>query len=71
MNNNWILDVLTDLKKFASLNGLSALERELDSTHSVASAELDTMMERPILGSKLAPSGRRPQPGSARTRSRA
>ena len=71
MNNNWILDVLTDLKKFASLNGLSALELELDSTHSVASAELDTMMERPILGSKLAPSGRGPQPGSARTRSRA
>lgn len=68
MNNNWILDVLTDLKKFASLNGLSALEQELDSTHSVASAELDMMMERPILGSKLAPSGCGQQPNRARTR---
>ncbi len=71
MNNSWILDVLTDLKKFASLNGLTALERELDNTHSVASAELDGLIERPIVGSNLASSGRGPQPSSARARSRA
>ena len=71
MNNSWILDVLTDLKKFASLNGLQALERELDSTHSVASAELAALIERPVVGSNLAASGRRPQPRGARTRGRA
>jgi len=71
MNNTWILDVLTDLKKFASLNGLSALESELDSTHRVASAELDALIERPIVGSQTESRGRGPQLGGVRTRHRA
>ncbi len=70
MHNTWILDVLTDLKTFAALNGLKALECELDSTHRVATAELDALIERPILGSKTEFRGRGPQPGRVGTRLR-
>ena len=70
MNNTWILDVLTDLKTFASINGLTALESELDSTHRVASAELDELHERPIVGSKIATRGHGPQLGRLGTRFR-
>jgi hypothetical protein len=71
MNNTWILDVLTDLKAFASMNGLKALENELECAHRVASAELDALIERPILGSKTEQRGRGPQPGRVGTRFRA
>jgi hypothetical protein len=40
MNNKWILDVLTDLKAFAHLNGLPGLAVELDRTARVAEAEI-------------------------------
>lgn len=40
MANDWILDVLSDLKAFANKNGLSALERQLDLSEAVAAAEL-------------------------------
>lgn len=40
MNNKWILDVLTDLKAFAHLNGLPGLAIELDRTARVAEAEI-------------------------------
>jgi hypothetical protein len=40
MNNKWILDVLTDLKAFAHLNGLPGLATELDRTARVAEAEI-------------------------------
>lgn len=71
MNNTWILDVLTDLKTFASLNGLTALEGELDATHRVARAELDELIERPVVGSQIDNRGRGPQLGGLRTRFRA
>ncbi|PYC47844.1 hypothetical protein DI396_07065 [Litorivita pollutaquae] len=40
MQNDWILDVLSDLKTFASGNGLTALAEQLDDATLVAAAEL-------------------------------
>lgn len=40
MQNDWILDVLTDLRTFAHQNGLGALAEHLDDTRLVAAAEL-------------------------------
>ncbi len=40
MQNEWILDVLTDLRTFARSNGLGALARQLDETRQVAASEL-------------------------------
>ena len=71
MNNTWILDVLKDLKIFTSMNALKTLENEFDCTHRVASAELDALIERPILGSKTEHRGRGPQSGRVGTRFRA
>lgn len=38
--NDWILDVLADLKAFAMANGLCALAEQLDDTTIVAAAEI-------------------------------
>lgn len=38
--NDWILDVLADLKAFASANGLGALAEQLDDTTLIAAAEI-------------------------------
>ena len=40
MQNEWILDVLADLRGFARQNGLSSLAEMLDDTRLVAAAEL-------------------------------
>lgn len=40
MADNWILDVLADLGKFARKNNLTALAAQLDETSEVARAEL-------------------------------
>lgn len=40
MQNEWILDVLTDLRTFAHHNGLGALAEHLDDTRLIAAAEL-------------------------------
>ncbi len=40
MKYEWIIDVLTDLKAFAQLNGLSVLAEQLDDTKLVAACEL-------------------------------
>ncbi len=40
MRNEWILDVLTDLRTFAAANGLGALAEQLDDTTLVAAAEI-------------------------------
>ena len=40
MKNEWILDVLADLKCFAQNNSLGALAEQLDDTRLVAAAEL-------------------------------
>lgn len=43
--NEWILDVLADLKSFASANGLTALVEQLDDTQLIAAAEIASRME--------------------------
>ena len=40
MANDWILDVLTDLKTYANKNGLSALADQLSETTLIAAAEI-------------------------------
>lgn len=40
MRNDWILDVLTDLRTFARDNGLPELAERLDDAQLVAVAEL-------------------------------
>ncbi|NCO20673.1 MAG: hypothetical protein GW905_01375 [Rhodobacterales bacterium] len=40
MANDWILDVLADLKKFAARNDLIALAAQLDQTAVVAATEI-------------------------------
>lgn len=40
MQYEWILDVLTDLKAFAKVNGLSILAEQLDDTSLVAATEI-------------------------------
>ena len=40
MQNEWILDVLTDLRTFAHQNGLPTLAEQLDDTHLLAASEL-------------------------------
>ena len=43
--NEWILDVLADLKTFASANGMGALAEQLDDTKLVAAAEIASQKE--------------------------
>jgi hypothetical protein len=40
MRYDWIVDVLCDLKAFASSNGMSVLAEHLDDTALVAAAEI-------------------------------
>lgn len=40
MKNDWILDVLADLKSFAQTNGLPALADQLRSTADLAAIEI-------------------------------
>lgn len=40
MSQEWMIDVLTDLKRFAQQNGLMGLAEQLDDSILVAAAEL-------------------------------
>lgn len=42
MGDEWILDVLTDLKAYAQKNGMAVLAEQLDDARLVAAAELAT-----------------------------
>jgi hypothetical protein len=42
MPNDWIIDVLADLKAFANLNGLTATAAQLEDASLVALAELSS-----------------------------
>lgn len=53
MRHNWILDVLTDLKTFAAINGLPALAEQLEDTQLVASAELGDLNEGHFIGPNI------------------
>ena len=46
MQNDWILDVLADLKTFASTNDLAALADQLDDTMLIAAAEIASQESR-------------------------
>jgi hypothetical protein len=43
MSNNWILDVLADLKSFALRNELHSLAEQLDDTTLVAATEIASL----------------------------
>ncbi len=45
MQHDWILDVLADLKSFATANGLPALAEQLEDTRLVAMAEAASYAE--------------------------
>lgn len=45
MQNEWILDVLADLKAFAAANGLGTLAEQLDDTTLIAAAEIASQKE--------------------------
>ncbi len=45
MQNEWILDVLTDLRTFAHQNGLTTLAEHLDDTRLVAASSLTSTGE--------------------------
>ncbi len=47
MGHEWIIDVLADLRSFATANNLPVLASHLDETALIASAEIDTTMEKP------------------------
>jgi len=52
MAQDWILDVLTDLRDFARANGLPATAEQLDDTRMMALAEIASQSERAPLGDK-------------------
>lgn len=43
--NEWILDVLSDLNAFAVANGLTALAEQLDDTRLIAAAEIASLKD--------------------------
>ena len=43
MANDWMLDVLADLKSFAECNGLGATEKQLDQAMITVADEIATM----------------------------
>ena len=45
MQNDWILDVLADLKSFATANGMTALAEQLDDATLIAAAEIASRAE--------------------------
>ena len=46
MRSDWILDVLTDLKTFARVNGMPSLAEHLDDTAIVAMVEIAAMKDK-------------------------
>lgn len=50
MQNEWILDVLADLRTFARQNGLGVLAEQIDDTKLVAAAELTSKGTSPREG---------------------
>jgi len=48
MANEWIIDVLADLKTYATKNGFSALSRQLEDTTLIAQAEIASAQEKAL-----------------------
>ncbi len=49
MRNDWILDVLTDLRSFAEQNGLTASAEQLSDACVVVAAELSHVEPQAVL----------------------
>lgn len=64
MPNDWILDVLADLKSFAVANDLRALAEQLDDTTLVAASEIASKAEE----ARARPNGEHGQTGSVSRR---
>jgi len=48
MSQEWMIDVLTDLRKFAHKNGLLGLAEQLDDSILVAATELKSSKREPM-----------------------
>ena len=48
MANDWIIDVLTDLKTYAAKNGFSSLSQQLEQTALVAASEIALADEKAL-----------------------
>ncbi len=46
--NEWILDVLSDLRSFAAANGMGMLAEQLDDTKLVAAAEIASLKDEAL-----------------------
>lgn len=72
MQNEWILDVLTDLRTFARQNGLGVLAEQIDDTRLVAAAELASKEASPGEGTigyeRATATAARTNSGRSRTR---
>ncbi|MCY4336301.1 MAG: hypothetical protein OXC60_16725 [Litoreibacter sp.] len=53
MTNDWIIDVLTDLRKFSASNSLDLLADRLDDTIQVAAREIDIAQSLPLAGAGM------------------
>ncbi|MFN3143816.1 MAG: hypothetical protein ACE368_00390 [Paracoccaceae bacterium] len=55
MANDWILEVLADMKVYAARNGLPGLECQLDTVMLAAASEIASKKcGRPVLGTRHA-----------------
>ncbi len=63
MGQDWILDVLADLKTFARENGMPSLAAQLDDASFVAHAEIASLSEENGIGLF----GKRAAPGQVDT----
>lgn len=69
MTDDWIIDVLTDLNKFARNNGMMALAEHLDDAKLIAASELMGQSKRQlgVIGGHAETSGKRPRSVGAST----
>ena len=63
--HDWILDVLVDLKAFASANDLGGLAEQLDDTMLIAMAEIGSTGEGALVGAKAKPGRSGPDHGGS------
>lgn len=69
MGNDWIIDVLADLKTYARNNGLTALAAQLDDTVLIAAAEMASCRhEAPLAANGDAQATRHLASGPSRSR---
>jgi hypothetical protein len=56
MRQDWIIDVLADLRSFAAKNGMTGLKHQLDDTLIIAAADIDARAAGPRNASNDEPS---------------